>query len=127
MNLVHAVTGPPRTAPREASAQAAPGSQPDANDLEAQLARACTALWTATLSLMVAFMQTRAPAHRYLIARRIARNLATLNEQECFSAQSRATFSKLARRWNDKADRLAREEQRPRGGIGLMQPRLFNR
>lgn len=102
-------------------------SRPDANDLEAQLARACTALWTATLSLMVAFMQLRAPAHRYLIARKIARNLATLNEQECFGAQSRATFFRLARRWNDKADQLAREEQRPRGGIGLLQPRLVNR
>ena len=39
-------------------------------------------------------------------ARRIARNLATLHEQDCYTAECRATFSKLSRHWNDKADRL---------------------
>jgi hypothetical protein len=88
----------------------------------AALVRACGALWTATLSLMAAFMHTGAPAHRYLIARKIARNLTTLHEQDCFTTETRASFAKLSQRWSDKADRMAREEQRPRGGIGL--PRL---
>jgi predicted membrane metal-binding protein len=101
--------------------------EPDAGDLAAQLASACTALWTATLSLMVAFMKTPAPAHRYLIARKIARNLTTLHVQDCFSAQSRASFGRLSRRWSERADRLAPNEQRPRGGIGLLAPGLFNR
>ena len=47
----------------------------DTNADTLALSRACSALWTATLSLMAAFMQTSAPAHRYLIARKIARNL----------------------------------------------------
>jgi len=70
------------------------------------LSQACAALWRATLSLMVAFMKTAAPAHRYLIARRIARNLDLLGGQDCFNTDCRATFSQLARRWNRKADRL---------------------
>jgi hypothetical protein len=102
--------------------------EPDASDLAVQLASACAALWTATLSLMVAFMKTPAPAHRYLIARKIARNFATLHEQgDCFSGPSRASFLRLSRRWSERADRLAPQEQRPRGGIGLALPRLFNR
>jgi hypothetical protein len=101
--------------------------EPDRADLAAQLASACAALWTATLSLMVAFMKTPAPAHRYLMARKIARNLDTLHQQDCFSAASRASFLKLSRRWSERADRLAPNEQRPRGGIGLAMPRLFNR
>jgi len=103
--------------------------EPDASQLALQLASACAALWTATLSLMAAFMKTPAPAHRYLIARRIARNLATLHRQEeCFSDHSRASFLALSRRWSDRADRLAPGQQpRPRGGIGLAMPRLFNR
>ena len=102
------------------------GAAPDA----AALTRACTALWTATLSLMTAFMHTGAPAHRYLIARRIANNLATLHEQDCFSARARASFASLSRRWEDKANGLAPEDQRPRGGLGgiaLLWPRLSNR
>ena len=85
------------------------------------LSRACQALWLATLSLMTAFMQTAAPAHRYLLARRIARNFATLGDQDCFTEQSRASFVRLSGRWNDRADRLACQEDRPRGGIGLLQ------
>lgn len=96
---------------------------PDASDDQAlALSRACTALWVATLSLMAAFMQTPAPAHRYLIARKIARNLATLHEEECFTADCRARFANLSQRWSDKADQLGRQEDRPRGGIGFLQP-----
>jgi len=101
--------------------------KPDGDAATLELSRACTALWTATLSLMTAFMHTTAPAHRYLIARRIARNLATLREQECFTAQCRQTFAKLSRRWNDKADQLGRQEDRPRGGIGVFSPDWFHR
>ena len=87
------------------------------------LSRACSALWTATLSLMAAFMQTSAPAHRYLIARKIARNLETLREQDCFTSDCRATFSKLSQRWTAKADHIARQEDKPRGGMGgFLQP-----
>jgi hypothetical protein len=97
----------------------------DADTLD--LSRACTALWTATLSLMTAFMHTAAPAHRYLLARRIARNLATLREQECFTSQSRDAFARLSRRWDDKADRLdPQEDRRPRGS-GVLRPGWFNR
>lgn len=102
------------------------GPNPQTAD-ELALSRACTALWMATLSLMTAFMQTPAPAHRYLIARKIARNLSTLHQQDCFSAQSRASFLRLSRRWSERADRLAPNEQRPRGGIGLLAPGFSNR
>lgn len=85
------------------------------------LTRACTALWVATLSLMTAFMQTGAPAHRYLIARRIAKNLTMLREQEAvFGAESRMIFSNLAQRWSAKADALAPREPSS-GGMGLLQ------
>ena len=90
------------------------------------LSRACTALWMATLALMTAFMQTGAPAHRCLIARKIAKNLRILREQDCFTAECRMIFSNLSQRWNAKADQLARHEDRPRGGIGLLQPATFN-
>jgi hypothetical protein len=63
------------------------------------LPQACTALWLATLSLMTAFMHTGAPAHRYLLASRIARNFDTLRGQECFAPRTRASFAKLASRW----------------------------
>ncbi len=93
---------------------------------QAALFQACTSLWLATLSLMTAFMQTAAPAHRYLLARRIGRNFLTLREQECFDAPTRASFSRLASRWQGKADRLAPESSRPHGGMGLLQ-RLLTR
>lgn len=126
MNLDHAVAGAPRATAPAAGASADCVTPIEAERLAAQLAEACSALWTATLSLMVAFMQTRAPAHRYLMARKIARNFATLQAQDCYSAPSRASFAKLSRRWSDKADRLAPEQQRPRGGVGLLLG-LFNR
>ena len=76
-----------------------------------QLADASRALWTATLSLMTAFMQTAAPAHRYLLARRIARNFDTLQQQDCFDRGCRATFARLASRWGERAESL--EPDRP--------------
>ena len=107
-------------------AQAATPALPDANAeaYAVTLSRACAALWTATLALMTAFMQTPAPAHRVLIARKIARNLKLLHEQDCFTVECRMIFSNLAQRWNAKADLLARQDDRPRGGFGLLQPAL---
>jgi hypothetical protein len=70
------------------------------------LHEASHALWLATLSLMAAFLQTQAPAHRYLLARRIARNFETLRAQECFSEDCRRRFGKLQTRWTAQADRL---------------------
>lgn len=71
------------------------------------LAQACRALWVATLSLMTAFMQQQAPAHRHLLARRIARNLETLSGQDCFDAGCRARFARLAPRWHARARQFA--------------------
>jgi len=88
------------------------------------LSRACTALWVATLSLMTAFMQTSAPAHRYLIARKIAKNLAMLQDEErVFTTECRMIFANLAQRWSAKADQLAPTE-RSAGGTGLMEHAL---
>jgi hypothetical protein len=70
------------------------------------LAEASRALWLATLSLMTAFMQLQAPAHRYLLARRIARNLQTLAELDCFSHDNRLRFLRLGSRWENKAQHL---------------------
>ena len=82
-----------------------------------RLAEASRALWVATLSLMTAFMQTPAPAHRYLLARRIAGNLDTLSRQECFEAGCRARFGRLSRRWQLRAEQCAPEGHRPAGGL----------
>ncbi len=88
--------------------------------LRAELYQACTALWTATLSLMTAFMHTHAPAHRYLIARRIARNLGTLQHEDCFTAECRAKFARLSQRWAERADQLTLAgEARPGAGTDL--------
>ena len=85
---------------------------------------ASRSLWLATLSLMTAFMQTQAPAHRYLMARRIARNFETLRAQECFSEDCRGRFARLEKRWHAQADRLqgkpaASTWQRVLGRLGL--------
>ena len=82
----------------------------------AQLAEACRALWLATLSLMTAFLQTQAPAHRCLLARRIAGNLRTLSGQPCFDDACRATFTRLADRWTAQAEQYAPSEDRSGGG-----------
>jgi hypothetical protein len=92
----------------------------------AALSRACTALWLATLSLMTAYMRNTAPAHRYLLARKIAGNFDLLGQQECYTAECRDKFSRLSRRWTARAEGLARQEDRPRGGFGLVLPALFN-
>ncbi|GAB3770181.1 hypothetical protein GCM10028796_36610 [Ramlibacter monticola] len=81
-----------------------------------QLAQASRALWVATLSLMAAYMQNPAPAHRLLLARRIARNFDTLGRQECFAPGCRATFARLARRWQARAEQLTPEGPAPRRG-----------
>jgi hypothetical protein len=82
------------------------------------LRQACHALWLATLSLMTAFMHNQAPAHRLLLARRIAANLHTLGRQECFADASRQTFDRLSVRWWTRAERLllqAQPERAPQG------------
>ena len=72
----------------------------------ATLQDASRALWLATLSLIAAFIRTQAPAHRCLMARRIARNFETLRAQECFSDDCRRRFARLGARWQAQADRL---------------------
>ena len=94
--------------------------QPEAADSGAALARACGALWLATLSLMTAFMQTGAPAHRQLMARRIARNLHTLRAQECFAPDCRDRFARLARRWEGHANQLQAQSDPMQGGQRLL-------
>jgi hypothetical protein len=90
-------------------------------DAPTSLPQACGALWLATLSLMTAFMQTAAPAHRYLLAQRIARNLSTLREQECFAPHTRETFAKLAARWQRRAERLSPASAQPAGMFARLQ------
>jgi hypothetical protein len=97
----------------------------DANAVK--LSRACAALWTATLALMTAFMQNPAPAHRVLIARKIAKNLKLLHEQECFTTECRMIFSNLAQRWTANADLLSRQDDSPRSGFGGLQPAFARR
>jgi hypothetical protein len=82
------------------------------------LAQANRALWVATLSLMTAFMQTPAPAHRLMLARRISRNFDTLSRQDCFDAGCRGSFGRLARRWHQRAEQLTPEGPRPATGLG---------
>jgi hypothetical protein len=108
---------------RAAKAAVPTGTAKNADALA--LSRACTALWMATLSLMTAFMQTAAPAHRYLIARKIAKNLGLLREQDCFTAECRMIFTNLSQHWAAKADQLAPREDRPRDGMGLLQPAMI--
>jgi hypothetical protein len=84
-----------------------------------QLAQASRALWSATLSLMTAFMQVPAPAHRYLLARRISRNLDTLSRQDCFDGGCRARFARLSSRWQARSEQFA-PEPAPRSSGGLL-------
>ncbi|MCD6079736.1 MAG: hypothetical protein K0R89_3680 [Ramlibacter sp.] len=67
-------------------------------------------MWSATLALMTAFMQTPAPAHRYLLARRIG-------GQECFEPRCRASFERLARRWLARAEEFSPAPRRPQAGL----------
>jgi hypothetical protein len=91
-----------------------------APDTTQTLSEASRALWLATLSLMAAFMQTQAPAHRLLMARRIARNFATLREQDCFSPDCRGRFARLGARWSERADLLAGKPVPQTGWRGLL-------
>ncbi|HUR88776.1 MAG TPA: hypothetical protein VMZ74_06805 [Ramlibacter sp.] len=93
------------------------------------LTQASTSLWLATLSLMTAFMQQPSPAHRYLLAHRIARNFATLRAQEeCFPEATRAKFAQLEKRWQLKAQRLSpAASEAPQGGVLTRLQRLFAR
>ncbi len=86
----------------------------------AALAQACHALWMATLLLMTAFMQTPAPAHRLLLARRIARNFATLRGEPCFNSGTQASFARLQARWERKAQLLSPEGVQDEGAIGWL-------
>ncbi len=106
----------------QAATPALPDADADADPDAVKLSRACAALWTATLALMTAFMQNPAPAHRVLIARKIAKNLKLLHEQECFTTECRMIFSNLAQRWTANAELLSRADDHPRGGLGLLQP-----
>lgn len=72
------------------------------------LARACRALWLATLSLMTAYLHESGRAQRLQLARRIARNFETLErESEVFAPRCREAFARLARRWARTAEQLA--------------------
>jgi hypothetical protein len=84
------------------------------------LERACIALWTATLSLMAAYMQQPAPAHRLLLARRIAANFSTLAGQDSFAADCREAFARLSSRWQAIADGHGRPAAGA-GGRGLLE------
>lgn len=108
--------------PPQADTPALLDADVDANAVK--LSRACAALWTATLALMTAFMQNPAPAHRVLIARKIAKNLKVLHEQDCFTTECRMIFSNLAQRWTAKADLLSRPDDPPHGGFGMRRPAL---
>jgi hypothetical protein len=71
---------------------------------------------------MTAFMQTAAPAHRLMLARRIARNFATLRDQpECFTPGARASFAALADRWQLKVERLSPAGEVPQGMFTRLQ------
>lgn len=110
----HRTPAGPSASPASALLRQAARSE---DSLALQLAAANRALWTATLALMTAFMQTSAPAHRYLLARRIARNFETLSGQDCFDQGCRATFARLATRWQARSQQFSPEPAR--------RPRLF--
>ena len=97
--------------PSSPAAPSTPPLQPAAPSPLGEAARALAAanraLWLATLGLMTAFMQTPAPAHRYLLARRISRNFETLSRQECFDSGCRASFGRLGRRWMARSEQFA--------------------
>ena len=108
--------------PNDATSSPAPSSNPPA-PAEAPaspalaLAQASRALWLATLALMTAYMHNAAPAHRLLLARRIAANLQTLAVQDCFGSRCRGSFARLARRWQARADQLAPQGPSRRRGL----------
>ena len=101
--------------------------RPTAAELQA-LSQACSSLWLATLSLMTAFMHQPAPAHRYLLARRIARNFGTLREQpEAFDRATLEQFARLEERWTTKAERLSPQRAEAPGVFARLQRLLTSR
>jgi uncharacterized protein YukE len=72
-------------------------------------------------------MQQRAPAHRYLLAKRIARNFETLQGLECFGDDTRDVFARLAKRWEGKAEKLSPNRQPQEEGVFARLQRLFAR
>src|SRR3954471_8593450 len=92
-----------------------------AHDPQQALAQACRSLWLATLSLMTAYMHNGAPAHRYLLATRIARNFETLREQECFGPGTRSRFARLAQQWRRTAQHLSPHNAQPAGVFTRLQ------
>lgn len=89
---------------------------------------ACVALWLATLSLMTAYMQNPAPAHRLMTARRIARNLDTLSRQDTvFTPECRNTFARLAVRWGGIATRVSMPSAAPRVSLPSHSPEILSR
>lgn len=118
---------PSATQPPPAQATACPAGWPaqarialtpvDPRQQALRLAEASRALWSATLSLMTAFMQNTAPAHRYLLARRISRNFDTLSRQDCFDTRCRASFARLTRRWHQHAEQCAPAVAPPAPGL----------
>jgi hypothetical protein len=112
--------------PSTLDAGATPASRPIPTPAEVsaspafQLAQASRALWAATLSLMTAYMNNQAPAHRYLLARRISRNFDTLSRQDCFDSRSRSSFTRLARRWESHAEQAAPDRQPARTGLAAL-------
>lgn len=108
--------------PHAVEASASHAALPAAQLARLQLAQACRALWLATVSLMTAFMHTSAPAHRQQLARRIARNLATLaGQRDIFSAADCGRFERLGAHWLSRAEACAGRTDAPRGGRGLLQ------
>jgi hypothetical protein len=108
-----AAGAPARTHPTPAGACSPPAfalgppASASGDGARLRLTQATRALWTATLALMTAFMQVTAPAHRYLLAQRISRNLDTLAGQDCFEPACRERFARLARRWHERAREFA--------------------
>jgi hypothetical protein len=109
--------------PSPQDAEPTPCPRPDATPAGAtalpafQLAQASRALWMATLSLMTAYMQNTAPAHRLLLARRISRNFDTLARLDCFDTGCRASFTRLAHRWRARAEPPAPAAEPARTGL----------
>jgi len=95
-------TDTPPAAPAGPPAQPAFALRPSRREAQARLAAANGALWTATLSLMTAFLQVD-PCQRHVLAGRIARNLEILSGQDGFDDSCRASLACLAARWRRRA------------------------
>ena len=110
---------PPQT-PAGPPAPPAFALAPSARAAQARLVAANRALWAATLALMAAYLQTPGCAQRHDLALRIARDLEILSGQDCFDGGCRATFARLAGRWQARAEQLA-----PRTALARLLDLLF--